>query len=194
MMTARARVKGRHEVETLWAPWRAGYVMDEKPQGCIFCAKAAEHRDEANLILYRGAHCFIMLNAYPYNNGHLMVVPYSHRGDLAELAPPVAAEMITLSQHSVTILRARMRPTGFNIGLNLGSAAGAGIVDHVHLHVVPRWVGDTNFMTIVGDTRVLPQALAESYAMLVAGFAGLPPSPQAHNGPETTSSGQGVEK
>src|SRR5207248_1992209 len=114
--------------------------MEAKPEGCIFCLKPREDRDEANYILYRGAHCFLMLNAYPYNNGHLMVIPYAHLSDLAELPAPVATEMMALTQRSVSVLRAGLRAGGFNIGVNLGSAAGAGIADHVHLHVVPRWI------------------------------------------------------
>jgi ATP adenylyltransferase len=182
-------------VDTLWAPWRAGYVMDHKSQGCIFCIKASEDRDEANYILYRGVHCFVILNAFPYNNGHLMVVPYAHVGDLVDLDQPAATEMMTLSQQSVAILRERLHASGFNIGINLGSAAGAGIADHVHLHAVPRWIGDSNFMTVVGDTRVLPQALADSYKLLAAGFAALPRSSHGQHSPENTHpSGQGVRQ
>ncbi len=180
-------------MDTLWAPWRAGYVMDEKPQGCVFCSKPREDRDAANYILYRGAHCYVMLNAYPYNNGHLMVIPYSHIGDLTGLEPSTATEMMLLAQQSVAILRAALHASGFNLGVNLGSAAGAGIVDHVHLHVVPRWVGDSNFMTVVGETRVLPQALADSYALLAGGFSTLPPHHYIAN-PLAEQSGEGSQQ
>lgn len=177
-------------VDTLWAPWRAGYVMEQKPSGCIFCDKPREDRDEANYILYRGAYCFVMLNAYPYNNGHLMVIPYAHVSDIAELDAAAAGDLIALAQHSVVILRASLHSGGFNLGVNLGSAAGAGIADHLHLHVVPRWVGDSNFMTVVGHTRVLPQALADSYVLLADSFAALPRHHHEDNLPDG-SSGKG---
>jgi len=158
-------------VETLWAPWRASYVMEEKPPGCVFCVLPAGGDDAAAHILYRGTHCFVILNAYPYNNGHLMVVPYTHIADLADLDGATAGEMMALAQRSLIVLRETLRPTGVNVGVNQGTAAGAGIADHVHLHVVPRWVGDSNFMTVVGGTRVLPQALLDSYALLAPAFA-----------------------
>ena len=161
---------GDGPLDMLWAPWRASYVMETKAEGCIFCIKPAQRNDAENYLLHRGAHCFVMLNAYPYNNGHLMVIPYAHLSDLAELPGPVAAELMTLTQHSIAIVRGALRVSGFNIGVNMGSAAGAGIADHVHLHVVPRWIGDSNFMTVVGETRVLPQSLDDTYRLLAPQF------------------------
>ncbi len=161
-------------METLWAPWRIGYVMAEKPKGCVFCTKPAENRDSENFILYRGAYCYAVLNIYPYNNGHLMVVPYDHVPSIELLSRDIAMEIMTLVQEAVTIVRRAMRPQGFNIGINQSAAAGAGIVDHVHVHVVPRWNGDTNFMPVIGDTRVMPQSLESCYDMLARGFQQLP--------------------
>lgn len=157
-------------MDTLWAPWRIGYIKGEKPTGCIFCEKAAERADDANFILHRGATCFVILNLYPYNNGHLMVVPYQHVASIEDLASDSVAELMALTQRALVALREAMRPTGFNIGINLGTSAGAGVADHVHQHVVPRWVGDTNFMSVVGDTRVLPQSLQSCYALLRPAF------------------------
>src|SRR5690349_9421566 len=129
-------------MQRLWTPWRMAFVGSNEPVGCIFCAKAAERRDEENLILYRGEHAFVLLNLYPYNSGHLMVAPYLHTGDLAGLPVEVGAELLALTQRSVGALTAEYRPEGFNIGMNLGKIAGAGIPDHLHVHVVPRWGGD----------------------------------------------------
>ncbi|GAC1410121.1 MAG: HIT domain-containing protein [Chloroflexota bacterium] len=163
-------------MDTLWAPWRASYVMESKAEGCIFCSKPREQDDAGNYLLHRGTYCFVMLNAYPYNNGHLMVIPYAHVSDVAALPPPVAAELMTLTQGSIGILRQGLRAAGFNVGVNMGSAAGAGIADHVHLHIVPRWIGDSNFMTVVGATRVLPQSLEDTYGLLAPQFgADTPP-------------------
>ncbi len=158
-------------MDTLWAPWRADYVMEAKPAGCVFCLAPGRHDDSRTFVLHRGQHCFIILNAYPYNNGHLMIVPYRHIADLSVLDAQAATEMMALTQRSLVVLRDALHPAGFNVGVNMGNAAGAGIADHVHLHVVPRWVGDSNFMTVVGDTRVLPQSLAESYRLLAPAFA-----------------------
>lgn len=155
----------------LWAPWRIGYITGEKVGGCIFCEKPAEHDDRANYILARGRRCFVILNLYPYNNGHLMVVPYVHVASIEELPADTLAEMMALSQRALSVLRATMRPTGFNIGINQGTPAGAGVADHVHLHVVPRWVGDTNFMSVLADTHVMPQSLESCYDLLRGGLA-----------------------
>lgn len=156
--------------DTLWAPWRIGYVKAEKATGCIFCEKVAQEDDRANFILHRGESCFVILNIYPYNNGHLMVVPYAHVQSIEDLPPQALAELGLLTQHALRALRIALRPTGFNIGINQGTPAGAGVADHVHQHVVPRWVGDTNFMPVLGDTRVLPQSLESSYDVLAPGF------------------------
>jgi ATP adenylyltransferase len=157
-------------MDTLWAPWRIGYIKGEKPAGCIFCEKVGEQNDEVNFILYRATSCFVILNLYPYTNGHLMVVPYRHAASIEDLSVDVLAELMALTQRALAVLREAMRPTGFNIGINLGTPAGAGMADHVHQHIVPRWVGDTNFMSVVGDTRVMPQSLQSCYHTLLPGF------------------------
>ncbi len=154
----------------IWSPWRLEYVQGEKPSGCIFCDKPRETNDVENLIIMRGRLCFVMLNRYPYNNGHLMVVPYTHMSMPTELDAETLAEMMSLVNVSIEVLREAMHPDGFNLGMNLGAAAGAGIRDHVHMHVVPRWTGDTNFMPVIGDTRVIVEGLGTCYAKLQPGF------------------------
>jgi ATP adenylyltransferase len=142
-----------------------------KPSGeCIFCAKPCEDCDRANCIVHRGQTCFVILNVFPYNNGHLMVIPYQHTSELAELTPEVQAEMMRLATLSIAALKRLMCPDGFNIGMNLGRAGGAGIAEHLHLHIVPRWVGDTNFITTVGHTRVLPEALDRTWEKMRDAF------------------------
>jgi ATP adenylyltransferase len=150
----------------LWAPWRLEYIKGPSPEECIFCSKPAAGDDRASLILARGEHCFVMLNAFPYNNGHLMVSPYEHVPSIEELDEPTLLELMQLTRRSLAALREGYSPEGFNIGINQGKAAGAGIEEHVHQHVVPRWGGDTNFMPVIGDTRVLPQSLDDSWATL----------------------------
>jgi ATP adenylyltransferase len=174
--------------ERLWAPWRDAYVSappetsQEASQGCIFCAKPREDSDADNYIVYRAERVFVILNAYPYNNGHLMVVPYTHVGDLERAEAATLAEMMSVAQRCVHALRATMRPEAFNMGINLGRPAGAGIADHIHLHIVPRWTGDTNFMPVLGDTRVLSQSLESSYALLRDAFEDESATPPAgHN-------------
>ncbi len=157
-------------MDALWAPWRMEYIKAEKPEGCLFCVKQKQGNDRHNLIPYRGTHCFIILNYYPYNNGHLMVVPYRHLADLAELSAEEQAEMMALIAHSTRALSVTLRPQGFNIGFNLGKVAGAGIDDHLHCHVVPRWQGDTNYMPVIGHTKVVPDALEHTCAVLEAAF------------------------
>ena len=158
--------------DRLWAPWRNAYVAAPKQvtAGCLFCEKLLEGDDATNFIVLRGERVFVMLNAFPYTNGHLMIVPYEHQGDLAAVPLPTLDEMMAVVQRSMRVLRLTMRPSGFNVGMNLGAPAGAGIVDHLHLHVVPRWVGDTNFMPVVADAHVLSQSLAASYDLLSAAF------------------------
>lgn len=153
-------------MENLWAPWRIEYILGKKPKGCIFCDKPAENRDEENLILYRGKYHFIIMNAFPYNNGHMMVVPYRHTATLAGWAPEERQEMMELANLGVELLRKLMKPDGFNLGINMGLVAGAGVADHIHLHVVPRWNGDTNFMPVLSDTRVISEALRATYVKL----------------------------
>lgn len=154
-------------MERLWAPWRMAYVTAEHGEGCIFCDKPAEDRDEKNMIVKRGKLGFIMMNAFPYNNGHLMVAPYRHAADMSDLSDEEALEMMKLVTDGKELLVKAFSPDGFNIGINLGRAAGAGIEDHIHVHVVPRWNGDTNFMPVISDTKVMPQALASTYARLM---------------------------
>lgn len=155
-------------MEKLWAPWRMAYIEVKTPSGCIFCEKPPEERDPENLILHRGRTAFVILNAFPYNNGHLMIVPFRHTAELESLSGEERDELMALTQWSTRLLTAALRPDGFNVGMNLGRVAGAGIADHLHMHVVPRWNGDTNFMPVISDTRVLPDSLEHSYAKLRA--------------------------
>jgi ATP adenylyltransferase len=154
----------------IWAPLRIEYIRAAKPDGCILCDKPAEEKDAENYILYRGKYNFIMLNAYPYNPGHLLVAPYRHISSLEELTDVERNEHFKLVSRSITVLKKELKPAGFNIGANLGRAAGAGIDDHYHSHVVPRWQGDSNYISVVGDVRVIPQALADTYKSLAGKF------------------------
>jgi ATP adenylyltransferase len=149
--------------ERLWAPWRLEYIEGPKEDECIFCVR----RD---WVVAEGEHCFVMLNAYPYTNGHVMVSPYEHVDSIELLAPDALTELMTLTQRSMAAIRSAYGPDGFNLGVNQGKVAGAGVEDHVHLHVVPRWGGDTNFMPVTGGVRVLPQSLADSYEALRSAF------------------------
>ena len=150
----------------IWAPWRMGYIQAEKPEGCILCEKPAESDDASNLILCRGEKNFVILNRYPYNPGHLMIAPYRHLASVEELTPAELQEHFDIVSRCVKLLKEVFNPEGFNIGMNIGKIAGAGIVDHCHTHIVPRWPGDTNFMPVLGDVRVIPQALDETYDRL----------------------------
>jgi len=150
----------------LWAPWRMSYIKGEKHVHCILCDKPKEDKDKENLILYRGEAGFVMVNLYPYNNGHLMITPYQHARSPEELPDVTLNELMLLLKKSIKVLREAFSPDGMNVGLNLGAAAGAGIDDHMHFHIVPRWGGDTNFMTIVADVRVVPESLEETYQNL----------------------------
>lgn len=153
-------------MKQLWAPWRIGYIKGEKPPGCIFCDKPKEKKDRANLILAKGKQGFVMMNLYPYNNGHLMVTPYQHTNALEDLSDETLQELMRFTKKSLAALRKAFKPEGINVGLNLGKAAGAGIDDHLHFHVVPRWGGDTNFITVVSGVRVVPEDLGETYRQL----------------------------
>lgn len=153
-------------MDVLWAPWRLDYILGPKPDECVFCLPAHRGEDEDRLVLYRGRHNFVIMNKYPYNNGHLMVTPYRHVMNLTDLSPDETHEMMDLAQATVRIYQAYFRPQGVNAGLNIGEAAGAGIKEHLHLHLVPRWVGDASFMAVACDTRVVPQALSSTYANL----------------------------
>ncbi len=143
----------------LWAPWRIEYIVSEKGGGCIFCEAAQGGGEQAEWVVDRGERCFTTLNTFPYAPGHLLVAPARHIGELEQLDEGEAAELLALARRAVAALRSAMAPHGFNVGLNLGEVAGAGIADHLHLHVVPRWQGDNNFMPVLADTRVMPQAL-----------------------------------
>ncbi len=146
------------------------YILGKKPERCVFCSEPEEDADERNFILHRDRLCYVIMNIYPYNNGHLMVIPYVHVEDLESLPDDVLSEMIVLTRECCAILRKAMNPKGFNVGLNVGEAAGAGIKEHLHMHIVPRWEGDTNFMAVMDDTRVMPQHLKETYDILRSGF------------------------
>jgi ATP adenylyltransferase len=158
----------------LWAPWRLQYLKGDKPDECIFCTRPAMEDDERALIAHRGDTCYVMLNAFPYTNGHVMVAPYEHLADLRDLPADTSAELIALTQRALSAIERVYGPDGFNLGVNLGEIAGAGFADHVHMHVVPRWKGDTNFMPVIGDTRVLPEALPDSWRKLRDAFPEAP--------------------
>jgi ATP adenylyltransferase len=153
----------------IWAPWRLKYVKDaskDLEEECIFCAKPAEDDDAENLIVHRGDSCFVILNLYPYTNGHLMIAPFEHVGRIQDIAAETTAEMMALSQQAISVLQEKYEPHGFNVGFNQGRVAGAGVEHHIHMHVVPRWGGDTNFMPVLADTRVMPQTLEQTYEAL----------------------------
>jgi ATP adenylyltransferase len=157
----------------IWAPWRLPYVKDaskDSEAGCIFCTKPAEDDDEKNLIVHRGERCFVILNLFPYTNGHLMIAPYAHLATLPELDSDTIAELMALAQRAMVVLDEKYDPHGYNAGVNQGRVAGAGFDAHIHLHVVPRWAGDTNYMPVLADTRVMPQSLEESYRALRGAF------------------------
>ncbi len=157
-------------MDRLWSPWRYRYVSQAaSDDACIFCSKPLGG-DEANLVLHRGVHNYVLLNLYPYTNGHLMVAPYEHVADLESLNSEALTEMMALTQEAVRHLKAVYRPQGVNLGMNLGECAGAGIAGHLHMHVLPRWFGDANFMTTIGETRVLPEDLSETWRKLRAAF------------------------
>jgi ATP adenylyltransferase len=154
-------------MDYLWTPWRYRYITKAgEADECIFCAAAADPDDRTRLTVHRATHCFVILNRFPYTSGHVMVVPYAHAASLAELPEEVAAEMMRLAQRTESILRAAYRPEGLNMGINLGKCAGAGVAGHVHLHILPRWTGDANFMTATGETRVLPEDLNDTWEKL----------------------------
>src|SRR5665213_2918441 len=189
-------------MDPLWTPWRYKYVSTADPgarkgvppalaawpedTGCVFCnllgasayavenGMSAEDADRAANIVHRGEHCFICLNAFPYNSGHVMILPYAHTNDLARLESSTAQEMMALTQRLDQIFREVYRPDGINLGMNLGKAAGAGVIGHLHLHMLPRWLGDTNFMTVIGETRVLPENLDISWERLHTAFGQQP--------------------
>ena len=148
----------------LWSPWRMTYIESNKNDECVFCTAISEKDDEKNLIVFRGRLVFVILNRYPYTSGHLMVVPYRHTASLNDLDAETRAELMDVTNQAAEVLKLAYNPQGFNLGMNIGEVAGAGIADHIHMHVVPRWGGDTNFMSSLADTRVLPETLADTYA------------------------------
>ncbi|MEO8091338.1 MAG: HIT domain-containing protein [bacterium] len=159
--------------QRIWAPWRLAYVTDaskDSADECIFCAKPAESDDQANLIVHRGDRCFVILNLYPYTNGHLMVAPFEHVASITALDTETTAEIMALAQRAMSALEERYEPHGYNVGFNQGRVAGAGVEHHIHMHVVPRWGGDTNFMPVLADTRVMPQTLEQTYEALGGAF------------------------
>jgi ATP adenylyltransferase len=152
-------------MDFIWSPWRYDYLASGgvKPSSCVFCVTDDSSHDAERLIVYRGSHNFIILNLFPYTSGHVMVAPYGHMNTIAVAPPEQLAEMMVLAQRSMAALQKLYRPEGFNLGMNLGAAAGAGVREHFHFHVVPRWIGDANFMSVTGETRVLPEELKVTY-------------------------------
>ena len=157
-------------MDHLWSPWRYRYVSKKGLKECVFCVNRALNDDKSTYILHRAEKNFVLLNLYPYTSGHLMIAPYAHVPSLSECEPSALEEMMLLAQRAEAALRKAYDPSGFNVGLNIGESAGAGIAGHIHMHVLPRWPGDANFMTTIGETRVLPEDLDTTYAKLVAAF------------------------
>ena len=161
-------------MDRLWSPWRYEYIAsggESAASGCVFCSLRDDpERDEANFVLHRAGHNFVVLNLYPYISGHLLIVPYEHVGELDAASKETTDELMDLTKRCQTALREAYQPAGFNVGMNLGKSAGAGIVDHIHIHILPRWTGDTNFMSTIGETRVIPEDLATTYQKLRGKF------------------------
>ena len=155
---------------TLWAPWRMAYIGGPRSEGCLLCDMARDEDDRKHLILSRGPRSYVVMNLYPYNNGHLMIVPYRHCAELDQFPDEDSLEIMREAQRATRILQRAFGAEGFNVGLNLGKAAGAGITEHLHMHVVPRWIGDTNFMPVLADTKVMPDYLEATYEKLVPLF------------------------
>jgi ATP adenylyltransferase len=163
-------------MDYLFTPWRYAYITGANaPDGCLFCGLIQPKNDQAkddekSLIVHRAEHCFVMLNAFPYTSGHTMIVPYDHVDELSKLSQPAAQEIMALTQRLEGILRELYRPDGVNLGMNIGKAAGAGVASHIHMHILPRWFGDVNFMSSIGETRVLPEDLPTTYKKLRSKF------------------------
>lgn len=154
-------------MEHIWTPWRFKYIVKlDKPTACVFCKLPSESADEQNLIVHRAQDSFVILNLFPYTTGHMMVVPYVHEARLASLPDQISNEMMSLAKKCQVALEQEYKPDGFNLGFNLGKCAGAGIAEHLHMHLVPRWIGDGNFMSVIGETRMVPEELHETYARL----------------------------
>jgi ATP adenylyltransferase len=166
-------LQSSHHMNHLWSPWRMEYIENHGKQGgCVFCNAVAAPDNAENLIVYRGKLAFVILNRYPYTSGHVMVVPFEHKPNLEQLDVATRGEMIELTSRSTTVLRTIYNTQAFNVGLNIGEAAGAGVKEHVHIHVVPRWNGDTNFMSSLAETRVLPELLEDTWQRIRVGFQG----------------------
>ncbi len=155
-------------MKKIWAPWRSKFIYHKKNKGCIFCTKPRAHRDKENLIIERGRTVYALLNLYPYNNGHIMLAPYRHVKNITALTPNELVELFGMLKGTLKILHKALKPHGYNVGFNIGRIAGAGYDKHVHLHVVPRWLGDTNFMPVIGDTKVISESLEGLRKRLVA--------------------------
>ncbi len=153
-------------MQTLWAPWRMEFIEGEKSEGCVLCALGESELNDDSLVLARGQQAYVVMNRYPYSNGHLMIVPYQHTAEFSDLNEATSVELIKLLAQAKQVLGDSLAAQGYNVGINLGHAAGAGIAEHIHFHIVPRWVGDTNFMPVFSDTRVMPEALKETYNKL----------------------------
>jgi ATP adenylyltransferase len=162
-------------MKNLWAPWRMAFIEPKtpQPQQCIFCTQPAAHRDDEYHIPYRGERCYMMLNRYPYNNGHLMIAPYQHVESIEKLDAATLAELMAQAQLALRALRQVMNPDGFNMGINQGKVAGAGFAEHMHFHIVPRWNGDTNFMPVIADIKVIPESLDSVHQKLKQALASL---------------------
>ena len=158
-------------MDRIWAPWRMNYIESSKKPGCVFCQKSQSKKDKKNLVLYRGMETFILMNLYPYTNGHLMIAPYLHTSDVNELAEIANKEIMQFAKDCVNILKSKLGAEGFNFGANLGKVAGAGIDQHIHYHIVPRWSGDTNFMPVISDTKVMIEKLNKTWERLKPEFS-----------------------
>jgi len=157
-------------MKVLWAPWRIEYILSEKEKGCIFCPGEDRSRDKERLILHIGEYSIVLMNKFPYNNGHLLVAPKRHISDINDMNEHETAEVFDMIKYSIRVLKKVMNPDGFNVGLNLGKVAGAGIEEHLHFHIVPRWNGDVNFMTVLGEVRVIPEHIRQTYEKLLPYF------------------------
>lgn len=160
-------------MKQIWAPWRLEYIQGQREERCIFCAAVQGQGDPQRLVVARGLRCYVIMNLFPYNAGHVMVVPFRHRSRLSDLDDEELLDLMRYTDRTIRVQERVLRPEGFNVGMNLGRAAGAGIEDHLHLHVVPRWVGDTNFMPVLGDVKVIPEHLEATRRRLAEGFAQL---------------------
>ncbi|MDL2306475.1 HIT domain-containing protein [Desulfovibrio sp. OttesenSCG-928-C06] len=160
-------------MKNLWAPWRIEYILGPKAGECVFCLDEDTSRDRERLVLFRGRYNFVIMNKYPYCNGHIMVAPYGHSACLTDLAPATSADLMHLVSACVDILKKHFKTQGINVGINLGEAAGAGVREHLHCHLVPRWNGDSNFMAVMADVRTIPQHIEDTYAALLPHFEGL---------------------